>query len=113
MSEEAPETADARQLKARVRFDHLYSDWLNARAAAEDLHLPTDDDSVMERDDRRDAAARALLAEPSTLSWMIWKKWEVLESFMEIDCFADGFADRRVVAALGVLKADLSALLGD
>jgi hypothetical protein len=101
---------DARQLKARDRFRRLYSDWLNARAASEDPRLPEDDESARERADKRDAAARALLAEPITLPWMIWQKWEVLESFMEVECFDDGFTDRRVIAALGILKADLSAL---
>jgi hypothetical protein len=103
-------TAMPRRLKARERFDQLYSGWLNARAASEDPRLPEDDESAQERADRRDAAARTLLAEPVTLPWMIWRKWEVLESFMEIECVDDGFRDRRVVAALGILKADLSAL---
>ena len=62
-----------RKREASDRFDQLYSDWLNARAAAADPRLPRDDKSVVrERDDRRDAAARALLAEPIVEPWMIW-----------------------------------------
>jgi|HubBroStandDraft_1064217.scaffolds.fasta_scaffold1732172_1 hypothetical protein len=99
-----------RKRNARDRFEQLYSDWLNARAATRDPRLPDDDESGRERDDRRDAAARALLAEPIVERWMIWHKWEVLESYLEIEAFDDGWSDRRVIAALGNIKADLSAL---
>jgi hypothetical protein len=96
--------------KARDRFDELYSDWLNARAATRDPRLPKDEECSRERDDRRDAAARALLSEPIVERWMIWHKWEVLESYLEIEAFDDGWSDRRVISALGNIKADLSAL---
>jgi hypothetical protein len=46
------EDSDAvRRLKARERFDQLYSDRLKARAASEDPGLPEDDESAQERDD--------------------------------------------------------------
>jgi hypothetical protein len=99
---------NAPQRQARDQFDQLYSDWLNARAAAADPRLPKDEES--ERGDRRDAAARALLSEPIVEPWMIWQKWEVLESFLEVEAFDDGWSDRRVIAALGNIKTDLATL---
>lgn len=98
---------DARQFKGLNRFNRLYSDWLNARAASLDPRLPEDDESVRERTDRQEATTHALLMQPVVDPWMILRKWEALESLLELD--ADNSYDRRIVAAVGCMKADLLA----
>ena len=82
---EAEDRDHARTMEETKRFTELYSDWLNARAAALDPRLPADDQSVSERTEKLDAAARALLVQPVVHPWMMLWKWEALESFLELD----------------------------
>jgi hypothetical protein len=41
---------------------------------------------------------------------MIWKKWEVLEFYLDDDVIAGKHADNRTVVALASIKADLMRL---
>jgi hypothetical protein len=64
-------------------FERLYSNWLAARA---NLYNPDEAPSSMDsRLDRVSEAATALLVTPSSLPWMIWQKWEVLEDYLDTE----------------------------
>jgi hypothetical protein len=60
--------------------------------------------------DAVDESARLLPAQPVPVNWMIWWKWEVLESW--VDGSAD-WADNRVGLALGCIKADLQGMINN
>jgi hypothetical protein len=97
----------ARHFAAWRECDVLYSNWLAARAALFDPNTPEDAAVMAEWSDRCDAAAQALLVRPSALPWMIWRKWEVLESLMTHD-IEDGHGIANLpIAALGCIKADI------
>jgi hypothetical protein len=105
-AEQAEDESRKRHFAAWRDCDVLYSGWLAARAAMFDPNMPEDADALSERQDKCDAAARALLARPSALPWMIWRKWEVLDDFTTSD--TDGpSTDNRTIAALGCIKADI------
>jgi hypothetical protein len=57
--------------------------------------------------DRISEAATALLVTPSTLPWMIWQKWEVLDHYLDTEKRDGAFSDNRTVVALACIKADL------
>ena len=87
--------------------DVLYGNWLAARAALFDPDMPEDAAILTERSDKHDAAARALLVRPSVLSWMIWRKWEVLDDLVTNEKENGPRVDNLMIAALGCIKADL------
>jgi hypothetical protein len=89
-------------------FERLYSNWLAARA---NLYNPDEAPSSMgSRLDRVSEAATALLVTPSTLPWMVWQKWEVLDDYLDTEKQDGVFSDNRTVVALACIKADLMRL---
>ena len=104
------EEARLRLSAKRDEFERLYSRWLAARATVADPDLPEDDEFEYGRIERCDAAARALLMTPAVLPWMVWQKWEVLDEWASDDDGSPDWADKRIIMALGVIKADIMAL---
>jgi hypothetical protein len=107
VTERPEDEGRARHFAARRECDILYSNWLATRAALFDPKTPEDAAVMAEWSDRCDAAARALLVRPSALPWMIWRKWEVLESLMTCDIEDGPAAANLPIAALGCIKADI------
>ncbi|HLW92375.1 MAG TPA: hypothetical protein VKS78_13895 [Roseiarcus sp.] len=113
---EAPESDaalsafDAYAHAKRDRFKELYGDWLKARAAYHDPSLESTDAVMDARSDAMDAAARRLLATPSVVGWMIFKKFEVFDEWLSCD---DKWTDNRLVFAAGCIKADLLRFVKD
>jgi hypothetical protein len=107
------EIADEERQAALVKrqdFDRLYFRWLEARAL---LANPDGDDADAVKDAQQDAvdkAGRQLLAMPAFLDWMIWKKWEVLDLYLDADIVGGAHVDNRTVVALACIKADLMRL---
>jgi len=107
VAERSEEEGRARHLAAWRECDILYSNWLVACARLFDPTLPNDAHALTERQDESNAAARALLVKPSALPWMIWRKWEVLESVVTDDIEDGPRVDNLTIAALGCIKADI------
>jgi hypothetical protein len=93
------------ELAADDAFERLYSNWLAARA---NLYDPDQPSSTMDgRLQRTCDAARELSVTPSSLPWMVWQKWEVLEYFLDEEKLTGPWTDNRIVVALACVKADL------
>ncbi len=103
----AEERARLERVAVADEFERLYSKWLRARAALDD---PDSDEDGALRDDRCDAAARALLMVPAVMPWMIWQKWQVLDEWMSGENGLPDWADNRITMALGVIKADIMSV---
>jgi hypothetical protein len=103
--EQAPPSPE--EDEARHHCEQLYARWLHARAAHYDPDEDLGDDAMAERDRRELEAARRLLAVPSVLPWMIWRKLEVLELWAEEERLGGHAVDNRLIFALGCFKADL------
>jgi hypothetical protein len=98
-------------VRVRLRFDELYFDWLQARARCEEPH--NGDEGMSTRSDAVDEAARRLLSMPAIISWMVWRKWEVLDVILQDDVLSGKHIENRTVAALGQIKADVMRLMGE
>jgi hypothetical protein len=97
-------------LAKRMEFDRLYFQWLEARAIWANPDRDNSDEVMDAKTDAADEAGRRLLSEPAFLDWMIWKKWEVLDFYLDEDVLAGTHVDKRTVMALGCIKADLMRL---
>src|SRR5579863_5841220 len=85
----------------RDRFDHLYADWLKARAVYADPSLDPSDTVRAAKSDAVDAAARLLLATPAVLGWMVWMKFEVFDGWLAM---GEDWTDNRLTFAAGCIK---------
>lgn len=107
MSNRRDEKERLEMLAKRVHFENLYFKWLEARAAEFDPRGDESDDAMAAKGAASDDAGRQLLVTPAFLDWMIWKKWEVLDYYLDEDALAGTHVDKRTVMALGCIKADL------
>src|ERR1700675_3166712 len=82
---------------ARHHCEQLYAKWLHARAALYDPDGDMSDAALGERGKREAKAAQHLLAAPSVLPWMIWRKFEVMEIWITEEA-ADGARTDQSVA---------------
>ncbi len=91
-------------------FYRLYIRWLEARASWVSPDGDDRDEATDAKSDAVDEAGRQLVVMPALSDWMIWKKWEVLEFYLDDDVVASKHVDNRTVMALGCIKADLMRL---
>jgi hypothetical protein len=94
----------------REHFDRLYVRWLEARTLLAGSDKDDSDAAMDAKSDVADEAGRQLLVMPAFLDWMIWKKWEVLELYLDEDVVDGVHVDNRTVMALACIKADLMRL---
>lgn len=103
-------------IQERIAFEKLYAAWLAARAAEfqtiKDIAIddPRVDDVATNAETKTEEAARLLLATPSPVRHCFWRKFEVLELWITDDQLDGESFDRRVIFALGCIKADLARL---
>ena len=112
---EEPMPASAESIALRHDFQRLYTDWLSARAAVSSFDASAENDEGKYRalDDALQAAERALLTTPAPLDWCLWMKWEALDLLVIGEATSGEYHDRRVISALGSVKADVVRLLGE
>ncbi len=94
-------------LAQRDAFERLYVKWLRARAAESDPDADSSDEAGARRIRDTCEAARQLLIAHTPIRWMVWLKWEVLESDVAEERRGGQAADDRVGLALACIKADL------
>jgi hypothetical protein len=109
---EAIDHEEVKPANGTDHFERLCCEWLRARALYAE---PNQDElEIGERARACEEVARQLLAVPVFLDWMVWRKWEVLEFFLDEDAIDGKATDNRTVMALGCIKADLISLgIGD
>lgn len=106
---EAEIEAESRMMQhAKVdEFRRLHWDYLAARAAYHDPDVAEDDKHMNALHAKQDAAERALLVQPSPVTWGIWVKWEILDRLVTTDAEDGHLAENRIIIALGAIKADI------
>ena len=85
----------------------LYANWLTARAACVEQTKIDNGEEASAKREARDEAARQVLVAPAPYPDPVWWKWEALEYLASADAVEGGHVHNPVVAALGLVKADL------
>jgi hypothetical protein len=95
---------------ALAHFDGLYANRLKARAACVEQTKIDNGEEISAKCEARDEAARQLLVAPAPYPDHVWWKWEALEYLASADAIEGEHVHNPVVAALGLVKADLIRL---
>lgn len=89
-------------------FIKLFVEWLHALAAEERLPHAKEEELHKANGKRVHELAMLVTTTPAPLPWMVWRKFQILECYMNYNGDGTAWRDNREIVMLAGIKADLA-----